>query len=98
MATCIGKLLVAIVMEDLVYMTEKFGLLPANHFGGCPGRSTTDSMHLVIHRIKGGWQCKKVAVMVFLDIEGSFPNAVTDWLLHNMRKQRVPEEYVQFTQ
>jgi hypothetical protein len=26
----------------------------------------------------------------------AFPNAVTDRLLHNMRKRRVPEEYVQF--
>jgi hypothetical protein len=36
--------------------------------------------------------------MLCLDIEGAFPNAVTDRLLHNMRKRRVPEEYVQFVE
>jgi ribonuclease HI len=92
----IGKLLTAIVTEDLMYMTEKHHLLPANHFGGRPGRMTTDSLHLITNRIKGAWHRKKVATILFLDIEGAFPNAATDRLLHNMRKRRVPEEYVQF--
>jgi Reverse transcriptase (RNA-dependent DNA polymerase) len=34
--------------------------------------------------------------MLFLDIEGAFPNAVTDRLIHNMRKRRIPEIYVGF--
>ena len=79
-----GKLLTAIMMEDMVHLAEKHHLLPANHFGGRPGRTTTDSLHLVVNKIKGAWRCKKVAVMLFLDIEGAFPNAVTDHLLHNM--------------
>lgn len=33
--------------------------------------------------------------ILFLDIEGAFPNAVTDRLLHNMKKRRVPEKIVQ---
>ena len=32
-----GKLLSAMVVEDLVYMCEKYALLPSNHFGGRPG-------------------------------------------------------------
>ena len=82
----IGKLLTAIVAEDITYMAEQYHLLPASHFGGRPGRTTTDSLHLVVNKIKGAWRRKKVAVMLFLDIEGAFPNAVTDCLLHNMRK------------
>jgi hypothetical protein len=35
-----------------------------------------------------------VASILFLDIEGAFPNAVKDRLLHNMRKRRVPEALV----
>jgi hypothetical protein len=73
-------------------------VLPANHFGGRPGRTTTDSLHLVVNKIKGAWRRKKVAVMLFLDIEGAFPNAVTDRLLHNMQKCQVPEEYVLFVE
>ena len=34
--------------------------------------------------------------MLFLNIEGAFPHAVTSRLLHNMRKQRVPEACVTF--
>ncbi|TFK73668.1 hypothetical protein BDN72DRAFT_739840, partial [Pluteus cervinus] len=31
-----------------------------------------------------------------LDIEGAFPNAVTDVLIHNMRKRRIPNIYVEY--
>ena len=91
-----GKLLATIVTEDIVYFTEKHNLLPANHFGGRPGRTTMDSMHLVINRIKSAWRQHKVVAMLFLDIEGAFPNTVSDRLTHNMRKRKVPEEYVTF--
>ena len=37
-------------------------------------------------------------MILFLDIEGAFPNAVCDRLLHNMRKHRVPKLYVKFVQ
>ena len=34
--------------------------------------------------------------VLFLDIEGAFPNAVTDRLIHNMRKRRIPRCYTDF--
>jgi hypothetical protein len=37
-----------------------------------------------------------VASVLFLNIEGAFLNAVTDHLLHNMRKHHIPEVYVHF--
>ena len=37
-----------------------------------------------------------MAAILFLDVEGAFPNAVSACLLHNMRMRRVPEEYVLF--
>src|SRR6266481_2685178 len=90
----IGKLLSVVVAEDLVHMCEKHSLLPDNHFGGRPGCCTMDAMHLMVHRIKGAWWRNKVAEVLFLDVEGTFPNAVTTCLLHNMRMRRVPESYV----
>ena len=51
-------------------------------------------MHLLTHRIKQAWRNGRVASVLFLDIEGAFPNAVKDRLLHNMRKRRVPEKLV----
>ncbi len=53
-----------------------------------------DAMHLLVHKIKGAWRRHKVAAMLFLDVEGAFPNAVTARLLHNMRMRRVPVKYV----
>lgn len=92
----IPKLLTTIIAEDITYMCEHHQLLPATHFGGRPGRTTTDSMHLLTSRIKDAWRNKKVASILYLDIEGAFPNAVTKQLLHNMRTRRIPEEYVLF--
>ena len=37
-----------------------------------------------------------MAVILFLDVEGAFPNAVIAWLLYNMHMHQVPEDYVLF--
>ena len=37
-----------------------------------------------------------MAAMLFLDIEGAFPNMVTERLLHNLRMRQLPEPYVLF--
>ena len=92
----IGKLLSAIVVEDIMYMCERYGLLPDTHFRGRPGKSTSDAMHYLTNKIKGTWRCHKVAAVLFLDIEGAFPNAVTERLLHNMRMRQLSELYVNF--
>ena len=82
----IAKLLSAIVAEDITQLTEKHQLLPANHFGGWPGQSTTDSLHLLVDTIKATWRHKQVASALFLDIEGAFLNAVTARLLTTLGK------------
>jgi len=97
LANTFSKLLSSIVAKDLSFMCENHQqLLPVNHFRGQPGWNTSDAMHLLTHRIKGAWRRHKVAAMLFLDVEGAFPNMVTHWLLHNMRSHRVPESYVAF--
>jgi Reverse transcriptase (RNA-dependent DNA polymerase) len=53
-------------------------------------------MHLLTHKIKNAWQRGKVVLVLFLDIEGAFPNADIDQLLHNMCLCHVPEPYVLF--
>ena len=92
-----AKLLSVIVAEQLTFIGEKYeGVLPPTHFGGHPGRTTTDSMHLLVQKVKHAWQQKQVASVLFLDIEGAFPNAVTERLLHNMWKRGVPVKYIAF--
>ena len=90
------KVMTAIVADQITFITENHQLLPSHHFGGRPGRTTTDAMHLLTLRIKSAWRAGKVAAVLFLDIEGAFPNAVPERLVHNLRKRKVPEKYAKF--
>lgn len=93
----IAKILSSCVAEDLAHMAETHGMLPPTHFGGRPGRTTTDSLHLTTKWIHDQWRSKRVASALFLDISGAYPNVVIPKLIHNMRKRGVPEEYTEWT-
>jgi len=56
----IAKILSACIVEDLVQMAELHGLLPDNHFGCRPGRTTMDSLHYVTKYIKDVWRKNEV--------------------------------------
>ena len=90
----LGKLFSSIVADDLSHFCETREVLPRNQFGGRPARTTSDSMLLLTHIIKEKWRQKKVASVLFLDVQGAFPNVVKEMLIHNMRLRRVPEKYV----
>ena len=90
------KLMSAIVAEQITFIMEEHQLLLSHHFGGRPGRTITDAMHLLTLRIKSAWHAGKVASVLFLDIEGAFPNAVPERLVHNLQKHKVPEKYAKF--
>ena len=92
----ISKLLSAIVVEDMTHMCEKHCLLLDTHFGGRPGKNTSDAMQYLINKVKGAWRWHKVAAVLFLDIKGAFPNAITERLLHNLRTRQLPEPYMRF--
>jgi hypothetical protein len=47
----------------------------------------------MVDRIKEAWRNGQVASVLFLDVEGAFPNAVTDRLLHNLRRRKIPTTY-----
>lgn len=90
----IGKLFSTLVVADISYLAEKHNLLPPTQFGGRPGRTTTDAMHLIVQKIHDAWRVKKVAAILFLDVQAAFPNTVKERLLHNLKKRRVPDVYV----
>jgi len=77
-------------------MIEKNTLLPDTHFGERPGHTTTDAIHYLVGKIKAAWGKKRVASVLFLNVEGAFPNAVMDRLIHNLKKQQIPTRYVKF--
>jgi len=91
------KLLSALVTDRASFILESNNLLPPTHFGGRPGRSTEDLLLLLETTMKHAWRQCKVALVLFLDIEGAFPNAVMDQLLHNMKKCCLLPEIVNFT-
>lgn len=88
------KVLAGIVAEHLSFYTEKYHLLPDHHFGGHPGRTITDALHLLTYRIKDAWRKGKVASVLFLNIEGAFPNAVPKKLIRNMKHWGVPSKII----
>ena len=90
------KVLTAILAEQLMYYAEKHTLLPENHFGGRKGRNATDAVQLLTHKIKGAWRQRKVVSVLFLDIEGAFPNADNKKLLQNLTKRKIPRALISF--
>jgi hypothetical protein len=84
------------VASHITHLAEKHQLLPCNHFRGRPGCTTADALHLLTHKIEETWCAGKVAAVLFLDIEGAFPNAVPSRLVHNLRMWRIPGKYVAF--
>ena len=90
------KVITAIIANHITYYTEKHHLLPANHFGGRPGRTTSDAIHLLSNKVKASWRKQEVASVLFLDIEGAFPNANPTRLVHNLRKRCLPGKYAKF--
>ena len=73
-------------------------LLPLLHFEGRPARTTSDVLHYVTHKIKDSWRKKQVTLVLFLDIEGAFPNAVNEKLIANMTRRKVPTKIVRFVE
>lgn len=90
------KLLTAVLAEMMMYYAEEYDLLPANHFGGRKRRTATDAIHLLVSDIKNAWRVGQVKAVLFLDIEGAFPNADNAQLLRNLSKRGIPRKMVTF--
>lgn len=91
-----SKVLTALMADLMSFYTETHQLLPVHHFGGRPGRTTTDAVHLLVHKIKDAWRKRHVMKILFLDIEGAFLNAVTTKLVHSMKKRWLPDKLTNF--
>ena len=90
-----SKILSSCVADDLVYIAEHHNLLPLTHFGGRPGKATTDSLHLLTKFTTDAWASANHFVSVlFLDVKAAFPSVVVNRMLHNMRTAGIPLEYV----
>ena len=89
----LARLLNKCLAMDMVTMCERLQILPANHFRARPGRTTTDSIHLLTKSVKDAWRKKQVASALFLDVKSAFPSVDITRLVHNMRKRGIPKQY-----
>jgi len=88
----LGKVLESIIAEILSYLTEEYQLLPPQHYGGRPGRTTEDAMMVLSERIHTAWKHQEIFSVIFMDVAGAFNNVHHERLLHNLRKRRIPEQ------
>jgi Reverse transcriptase (RNA-dependent DNA polymerase)/Endonuclease-reverse transcriptase len=86
----IGKVFESVIAEMLSYLTEKYDLLPAHHFGGRPGRSTEDALMILMENVYKAWKKGQVYSAVFLDVAGAFNYVHHVRLYDNLRKREVP--------
>lgn len=82
--------------EEIVWMCEKFNILPANHFGARPGCTTMDSIHMLTKTVKDAWCKGQATSTLFLNVKGTFPSVDITRLIHNMRKRGIPKEYTEW--
>ena len=60
--------------SDMVSMCEIHKILPPNHYGARPGRTTMDSIHMLTKTVKDAWRKGQVTSSLFLDIKSPFPS------------------------
>lgn len=90
----VSKILSTVIANRLNTLAMDHNWIPAHHFGGQPGRTTSDALHLLTKTVKDAWARGQVASALFLDVKGAFPHAHPARLAENMRKIGVPKAYV----
>ena len=86
----LGKVLESVMADTMSYITETHELLPAQHFGGRPGRSAEDAMMILSESIHKAWKNNKVFSAVFMDVAGAFNNVHHECLIYNLKAQCMP--------
>ena len=94
----IGKVLESIMAETISYLTETHELLPPNHFGGRPGRTTEDAMMLLTENIHAAWKEGRIFSAVFMDVAGAFNNVHHQRLIHNLKKRKIPPQITRWVE
>lgn len=93
----VSKVLESVVAKRLMHLVETGAVpFPDHACGGRPGRTTTDALLYLVHRIKAAWRRGKIVSVVFKDISQAFPSVNHARLLHNLRKRGVPENLVRW--
>lgn len=89
-----ARALNACIADEITRQAELLGLIPSQQFGAHPGRSTTGSIHMMVHSIKEAWKQGQVATVLYMDIKGAFPSVDLQMLYHKLRLLGVPNKIV----
>jgi hypothetical protein len=93
----LGKVLEGVVARKITALFEEHGLLPPQHMGARPGRSTETALDLLLQQVYAAWQTGKgVASLISVDMTGAFDRVVPARLLHHVRKRKISEWIVSF--
>lgn len=86
----LGKLLKAVIAQQLSYLAKQHGLLPDTQFGGRPGRTTEQALLVLSNAINRAWYKHKVITLVAFDLKGAFNGVNKVSLDAYLRAKRIP--------
>ena len=52
----LSKVVESLMARKLAMLAEQYDLLPPTHFGGRPGRNTTDAILHLVQQVKDAWR------------------------------------------
>ena len=94
----LGKVLEAIIANRLAHLADVHQVLSGRHTGGRGLASVGHAMRFLLQRIHEAWAEGKVASLLLLDVSGAYDNVSQERLLHNLRKRRVCQNIVRWTE
>lgn len=83
----IGKVVESVFATRLAVLVERYQLLLNTHFGGRPGRTTTDALIYLIQRVKDTWRGNGILSVLFMDVSAACPSVSHARLIHNLQKR-----------
>lgn len=93
---CLSKVLERIIAKRLTFLAGKHNLIPTSQFGGRSNSSTNDAIITFVNDVQAAWNHSKVTTALTFDIKGYFNFVNHKRLLHELRKRRIPVEYVRW--
>jgi Reverse transcriptase (RNA-dependent DNA polymerase) len=94
----IGKILDKVLASRMLYLVERYKLLPITHTGGRRASSCEHALHLCIEKIYSAWQSNSqpTVSMLLLDVSGAFDNVSHQRLIHCLKKRMMPIPIVKY--
>jgi hypothetical protein len=84
------------MVARLSYITEKYDLLLANHFGVRPRRSAKQALNVLVERIYQAWRPFQILTLVSFDVKGALNGVHASVLRQRLTERRGPQQAVKW--